>query len=178
MNPINEKIRKTSRFVAIITKILYITVIIALCVESVGIIWYVISPESSSFTWGGIKIVSPYFFSGSSEIATEFFTGICGQSFFVAILIVTNRIFKDISREYTPFLPQNIRRMKKIALLLLLDSIISPPIDLAIRASISASTSSLSGFSTEMTILAIVIYCFALIFQYGVVLQQQSDETL
>lgn len=178
MNEIQKKIRGSSRAVAIITKILYISVAIAVCFEISGIIWSAISPESSSFTLGHIKIISPFLFLKNRSISADLFTGIASQSFFIAILISTNRIFKDISHEYSPFLSKNIRRMKKIALLLLLDSFLSPQIDLAIRSSISMTSAAPSDFSAEMFVLAIIIYCFSLIFQYGVDLQQLSDETL
>jgi len=178
MNAIQKKIQHTSRAVAIIIKILYISAIVAVCFELAGIIWLMISPQISNFTIGRIKIISPFLFATIQGNTTDLFTGISSQSFFIAILIVTNRIFKDISLEYSPFLPKNIRRMRKIAILLLIDSLISPSIDTAIRKSISLTATNSSFFNSEMIILAIVIYCFALIFQYGVELQQQSDETL
>ena len=173
-----RKIQRTSTVVAVITKILYISLIIVVCFELIGYLWHIMSPDSSSFMLGQIRIVSPFIIAENHIIFTELFTGIAGQSFFIAILIITNRIFKDISREYTPFLPKNIKRMKKLAVLLIIDSFIASPIDIAIRQSYSMPKTYSSDLSSEMIVLAVVIYCFALIFQYGVELQQQSDETL
>ena len=178
MNEIQKKIQHTSRAVAVIIKILYISAIVAVCFELAGIIWMMILPQSSSFTLGHIKVISPFLFAANQVNTINLFTSISSQSFFIAILILTNRIFKDISLESSPFLPKNIGRMRRIALLLLIDSLISPSIDTAIRKSISLTVTNSSYFNSEMIILAIVIYCFALIFQYGVELQQQSDETL
>ena len=178
MNVIQKRIQGTSRVIAVITKILYILAIVAVCIGATGVIWRMISPESSSFTLGHVKVMSPVLFATNYGITTDLFTGIANQSFFIAILILTNRIFKDISHEYTPFLSKNIIRMKKIAMLLLINNYISPYIDMAIGKSISLTQANSLDFSSEMIILAVVIYCFALIFQYGADLQQQSDETL
>lgn len=178
MNAIQKKFQGTSKVIAVITKILYISLIVAVCFELVGIIWHIISPEKGSFMLGRVKLISPLLLVENQGIATDLFIGVAGPLFFIAILIQTSRIFKDISHEYTPFLPKNIKRMKRIAILLLIDNVVSPHIDLAIRKSISLTAIKFSDFNAEIFVLAIIIYCFALIFQYGAELQQQSDETL
>ncbi|MDP4153955.1 MAG: hypothetical protein Q8865_11050 [Bacillota bacterium] len=176
MNEIQKKIKTTSRIVAVITKILYICGFVFLCIATTGVIWSMITPENS-FMLGHVRVISPIQIAADNGVNAALFTGIADQSFFVAILILTNRIFKDISREYSPFLPKNISRMKKIAMLLFVDSIISPEISAAIGKSLSLVDNPVN-FRSELFVLAIIIYCFALIFQYGADLQQQSDETL
>ena len=119
MNTIQKKIQATSRIVAVVTKILYVTAIIVVFFGVCGIVWQMIWSDNNSFTLGHIKIISPILFAANQGIPIDLFTGIANQFFVIAILITTNRIFKDISREYSPFLLKNIRRMKKIAMLIL-----------------------------------------------------------
>lgn len=178
MNAIQKKIQVTSRVVAILTKILYIAMIVAVCFEATGIIWLTVSPEVSSIVLGGIKIISPFSLANDVGIGTDLLTGVASQCFFIAILVSANRIFRNISREYSPFTQKTVKGMRRIAILLLIDSIVAPHVDFAIKKAISLATGTLYNFSDELNILAIVLYCFSLIFQYGVELQQQSDETL
>lgn len=178
MNAIQKKIQVTSRVVAILTKILYITMTIAVCFEVAGIIWFMVSPEASSISWGGIKIIPPFSLANYVGIGTDLMTDVASQCFFIAILVSANRIFKSLSREYSPFTQKTVKGMKRIAILLLIDSIVAPQVDSAIKKSVSIATGALHNFSDELIILAIVLYCFSLIFQYGVELQRQSDETL
>jgi len=179
MNATQKKIQKTSRVIAVITKILAITSIVFLCFEITGLLWYMVSPDAAYFMLGSIRVITPIEISGQMGIIPEMFTSVASQCFFTAIIIITSRIFKDISRESSPFLKQNVKRMKKIAILLLLNSIISPSIQQAISKSMNL-TSQMEPFNynSEMFILAIVIFCFAMIFEYGTDLQQLSDETL
>lgn len=178
MNAIQKKIQVTSRVVAILTKILYITMIVAVLFEAAGIIWHTLSPEVSSIVLGGIKIISPLSLANDVGIGTDLLTDLASQCFFIAILISANRIFRNISHEYSPFTQKTVKGMRRIAILLLIDSIVAPQVDFAIKKSISLATGTLHNFGNELIILAIILYCFSLIFKYGVELQQQSDETL
>ncbi|TCL53728.1 hypothetical protein EDD76_1271 [Kineothrix alysoides] len=178
MDAIQKKIIVTSKVVAVLTKILYITMIITVCFEAAGIIWLIISPEVNSITLGGIRIIWPFSLANDVGIGTDLLPGVASQCFFIAILISANRIFRNVSCEYSPFTPKIAKGMKRIALLLLIDSGVAPRVDFEIKKAISLTTDNLYDFSSELMILAIVIYCFSLIFQYGMELQQQSDETL
>ena len=67
--------------------------------------------------------------------------------FLIAIRVQTNRIFRDINREHSPY------------------------IDRAVGASISISAAAPSAYSSEMIVLAGVIYCSALDCQPGDLLE-------
>ena len=177
MNAVQMKIQKTSRLVSIVTKILYVFLIVILSAEVIGIVWLIVLPDSSSVTLG--KIISPVAFNGgaSLKMIPALLGIIVSQLIALSILILTHEIFRDISREYTPFLEKHFKRMKKIAYLLLVSSLLGP--------SLFSGPSSLVPYLTvniwtgyESIIFAVIVYCFALIFQYGSALQQQSNETL
>lgn len=178
MSSIKRKIQITSKVVAVLTKILYIVMIVTVCFEVTGIIWSLVLPEASSITWGGIKIISPFSLVNDAGIGLDLMTGVVSQCFLIAILILTNRIFNNIYREYSPFTQKNVKGMRRIAILLFIDSIAAPRADFAIHKAISSTTGILYDSGNELMILAIVLFCFSLIFQYGLELQQQSDETL
>jgi hypothetical protein len=73
------------------------------------------------------------------------------------ILFVLSAMFKATAINKTPFLAENVRRLKIIGVVLI---IISLPLGL------------------HNLILAFCIFAFAYVVQYGVELQQQADETL
>ena len=182
MNAVQMKIQKTSRVVSIVTKILYVFLTVILSAEVIGIVWLIVLPDSSSVKLGNMTIISPAAFNGGAS-TKKMIPPLLGlairQTFALSILILTHQIFKDISREYTPFLEKNFKRMQEIALILLFSSLLEPSL-----------FSGLSSFSLvpylaidiwpdyELIIFAVIVYCFAMIFQYGSALQQQSDETL
>ena len=180
MNAVQMKIQKTSRVVSIVTKILYVFLTVILCAEVIGIVLFIVLPDSSSVKLGNMTIISPVAFNGGAstkKMIPPLLGLVIAQAFALSILILTHQIFKDISREYTPFLEKHFKRMKEIALLLLISSLLEP--------SLFSGSSSLVPYLTvfiwpgcESIIFAAIVYCFALIFQYGSALQQQSDETL
>lgn len=178
MNAIQKKIQVTSRVVAVLTKILYIAMIVAVCFVLAGLIWIMASPDIDSITLGPIKIISPFSLAAGAGISAEEIAGVVSQCFFIAILILANRIFRNISHEYSPFTQKTVKGMKRIAILILVDSIAAPRIDFEVKNTILSATNNAYNFNIELFILAIIMYSFSLIFQYGVELQQQSDETL
>lgn len=78
-----------------------------------------------------------------------------------AVLTLAGRMFRDFSREASPFRQLHVRRMRWIALLIFIASFINL-------------------FSMQITswIAALLIWCVSIVFDYGCQLQQESDETL
>ena len=97
------------------------------------------------------------------------------QAVILAILFLIYRIFRDISSEYTPFKQIHVARLKWIAGLSIAMGICSYFVVFAAGAAvISASLQ----FNLDMFIPSVMIYCVALILDYGCSLQKQADETL
>ena len=180
MNAVQMKIQKTSRVVSIVTKILYVFLTVILSAEVIGIVWLIVLPDSSSVKLGNMTILSPAAFNGGAstkEMIPPLLGLVIRQIFALFILILTHQIFKDISREYTPFMEKHVKRMKEIAMILLFGSLFEP----FLFSGPSLLVPYLSGFiwpGYESIFFAGIVYCFAMIFQYGSALQQQSDETL
>lgn len=80
---------------------------------------------------------------------------------YFAVLTLAGRMFRDFSREDSPFRQIQVQRMRWIALLIFVASFINL-------------------FSMQITswIAALLIWCVSIVFDYGCQLQQESDETL
>jgi len=103
----------------------------------------------------------------------------------LAILIVALVLLRSIKAAETPFALKNVKLLKTIAILLI---VLEPcfdvvqwvtaqlhPIELGDGTVVASFGPQLGG-----VILAtgLVVYCVALVFEYGISLQQQADETL
>lgn len=86
-------------------------------------------------------------------------------------------LLRSIWTEETPFLMKNVRRLKLLALALLLSE---PVCKLALWC--QQHFTGHTYFNTDIGMLfypmAVIAYILALVFQYGVILQTQADETL
>lgn len=94
------------------------------------------------------------------------------------ILFVTSSIFKDISREGTPFTKKNSNKIRTISLLLIANEIIIPPLRLLVLMIFVPAVEATSSINLGIIVATAVFFCLALIFEYGCLLQQESDETL
>ncbi|WP_162921793.1 DUF2975 domain-containing protein [Listeria costaricensis] len=92
-------------------------------------------------------------------------------------LWLASLIFRDMKNGKTPFQKLTVKRLKRIGTLALSYAII-PQVFYAVVYSLL-----IPGFEITLSIgtafiLALLLFCMAEIFNYGVSLQQQSDETL
>jgi uncharacterized protein YacL len=73
------------------------------------------------------------------------------------ILFILSSLFKTTARDKTPFVEENVKRLKKIGILLIVGSL-------------------LLGLTN--LIFAFAVFALAYVFQYGTELQRAADETL
>ncbi|MBC2124027.1 DUF2975 domain-containing protein [Listeria innocua] len=105
-----------------------------------------------------------------------------GISVLYAILIawmlwIASTIFKDLAAEFTPFNDVEIKRLHRIAQLMLVYAL-GPQILYS-----ALHTILIPGYSIHLGLdmaffFAIIFYCLTEIFRYGAALQKESDETL
>ena len=113
-----------------------------------------------------------------NELKIEFFTNMIKQSLMIGMLVLSHRIFRDFNRSHTPFSSLQTKRLKNIAILMLIYGIV-PMILEGVLLNLYAPQSELYGaFEFSNLFFALIFYCLSLIFEYGRVLQQQSDETI
>ena len=96
----------------------------------------------------------------------------------IGMAVAALMILRSLWTEETPFLMKIVRRMKALALALVL---FEPCIRLLVywQVQFTGSTNINFGATPGFFLpVAAVVYCLALVFQYGVILQTQADETL
>ena len=95
----------------------------------------------------------------------------------VAIFWLTSKIFQDLKRDFKPFKMLQVKRLHKIAVLVL-SYAIAPQIMLSLL-----KKNFLPGYSFEFGIdmtlfLSFIFFCLTEVMRHGVELQIESDETL
>lgn len=94
------------------------------------------------------------------------------------VLGIVYKLMKAISKERTPFTIKNVKYIKIISILVFIAGLAVPIIEnLVVRITYPEIESSIS-INFFMVLAAIAMYCLSLVFQYGVYLQTESDQTL
>ncbi|MGV8984263.1 DUF2975 domain-containing protein [Clostridium sp.] len=101
----------------------------------------------------------------------------------IAILSVVSMLLKSVEKDYTPFNSCNVKKLKILSVLLMIFEpvqFISLKINDVIRP-IVINGEKISVFTTlggMIFTVGLVVFCVSLIFEYGIELQKQADETL
>lgn len=96
----------------------------------------------------------------------------------IGMAVAALMILRSLWTEETPFLMKNVRRMKALALVL---ALYEPCLRLLVHWQVRFTGATNVSWGAAPGVLlpaAAVVYCLALVFQYGVILQTQADETL
>lgn len=157
----NEKIRRLQK-ISRVTFVVLTVLQVLLAVAAVGV---VLAGICYAETFAGM--LNQLFSGVARELLTTgtlVFLILCvvvKLALYFAVLTLAGRMFRDFSREDSPFRQIHVRRMRWIALLIFVASFINL-------------------FSMQITswIAALLIWCVSIVFDYGCQLQQESDETL
>ncbi len=105
-------------------------------------------------------------------------------SFAVATLIIgsvvfllSEKVLNTVKTESTPFVAENVKRIKAIAILTAITGVVPSWIS-QIVSLFGGNKDIFIDVSVDKIVIGLVIWCVALIFEYGVNLQQRDDETL
>lgn len=180
MNSLKDKIQKSSKTMAIITKVLCVSVIIGLCIPIIVLVWYAIAPDTNFFALHELGFYSSTgrLLASTGELIAEMFTIIVAGAFVLSILLTAYRIFYSIGKDIMPFSQENAKRLKKIAMLLLIYSIVGPVSKAGFYASFTPQIKIQSSLNVVSIILAFIFLFVSVVFAYGAELQRQYDETL
>jgi len=152
------------------------TALVVFCVVSVSLllhlahiaysIWLKVAPAALEITsWTAPTVIASF-------LATPIL---------LVSLVISLALLHTIRKEDTPFTLRNVKRLKVIALMLIL---LEPVSFLAERIffhfmswgdGMIVVTTTQAGFILSI---GLITYCIALVFQYGIALQDQVDETL
>ncbi len=180
MSPYQLKIKSTSRFIAVLLKIgiVVLTVTALLALMAIGILLFSSEHTKSSFLAafrvtannGSILEIAP-----KSLLIMFLFMLLDTLLILLAVLIV-HGIFQDLQSGYTPFIHKNTVRIKFIASITIIISLIGSYSDALVDY---YTIGELSWHINAVGLISgLVIYCISFIFGYGCDLQQASDETL
>lgn len=190
MNATQTKIEKSARIADIVLKIARILgwIIIACMILLLGaaaVIYGIAGPDlfSDVFASENATVLSA---GGESVLTVGMIPGLIAlfsivsfvyMGLLMAILIIAGRIFSGIRKTLLPFTEENAKHLKTIAVLIAVISVVPAFIE-AIGEAIIGFSMDMFYFSIEGLVLAFVVYSLAHIFEYGLNLQEQADETL
>ena len=169
MKPSQIKLKNTSKKIVVILKLGFIAsiIVMALALIAIGILMFSKEDVKSSFLAafevtannGTTISIAP------QSLLVMFVFMLIDTLLISAILFIIHAIFKDIQKGNSPFLDQNTTRIKRIAIIAIILSIVG------------SSSDALVDYFTigELTwkvniiglIASIIIYCFALLFRIG-----------
>lgn len=180
MNIIETKISNASRRISVLLKTgsFVMLIVTALAVLGMGILSFTSTETKASFLAAFNTTAS----NGETlEIIPEhlFVMFVFMMLYSVCMCIVlysTHLLFRDVSKEHTPFMHKHIVRIKRIAITVIGISILGSCSDGLFDLFTVNELAWRIDFSG--IILGVIIYCLALFFDYGCELQRQSDETL
>ena len=182
MNETRQKIAKTSGLVAIVLKIGIIITTIGIGAVMIGLGVLVFADADVARSLHDAVMITnkgvPTTEIAISNMIPLVALLIVQLAMVFVVLLIIHRIFTTISREHTPFMVVNVKRMKQVAILLLVMESVEGTLGFIVQRVVTVQ--GLYNYSIDLTwvLIAGVIYCIALIFDYGCQLQQQSDETL
>jgi len=190
MNATQIKIEKSARIADIVLKIARILgwIVIACLILLLGaaaVIYGLVGPEmlTNVFNSENVTVLTN---GGETSFSASMIPGIIAlfsiisfvyMGLFMAILIIAGKIFSGIRKTLLPFTEENTNHLKTVAILIAVISVVPAFIE-AIGEAIIGFSLDMFTFSIEGLVLAFVVYSLAHIFEYGLNLQEQADETL
>ena len=180
MKPSQEKIMSMSKKISIVLKLGFIVsnVIVILSLVAISILVFSGEDIKSSFLAAfNVTANNGTTISIAAQSLLVMFAFMLIDTILISFAIFfVYAIFNEIRKGFTPFSHENTTRIKKIALLAAILSIVGNYSDALVDYyTIGELTWRINIIGI---IVAIIIYCISLIFSYGCDLQKESDETL
>ncbi len=177
-----EKFEKFAKVMPVLLKVCRIFLYIAIGFEVASIFWVLMMDDnllvsvSTRFT-----ILAPFMHDGSlsnMQIIIACIVDIIAQIFIILILAEASRIFRTMRIERTPFVLENCKRLKRIALFMVFYALVPYPAEKTLLVAFSSYGEPFADKSLVALVFAFIFYCLAAIFEYGIRLQKDADETL
>ena len=139
-------------------------------VVSLVLLWFIVITA-----WGGFRYAVPV---GESPHPGRVLVDIVRVLVLLSILICALTVLLAIRKDETPFNVKNVRLLKRIAILLM---VVEPyEVFAGWITSLFSSPRIMTLYLPAGCVFAagLVVYCVSLVFDYGISLQKQIDETL
>lgn len=161
------QLKKTCRVFAVIAKVFEV---LGYIIAGLFLIFIIIISTGASLMYFGLKLDDVGMIGGIwSLLQNNLDVSVAMPIFFVIMILLSlivayvmrklNKLFKNINSEYSPFIPENVKLIKAIAIGMAILTLIE----------VNVATAVVTGF---------VIWAIALLFDYGCELQNESDEII
>lgn len=177
MKTVQEKIQKSSRIISVFLKISEVAAIVGAVLSAAALVCVLADRQDLVRFFVDVgEIADP---QSAAVLVPWLLTCLVGAMAITAAMCEPlYRMFRDISREGTPFAPKHARRIKMVAWIALVLPIVEGSLGNIHEALLTGEAMVQIGVDMMWLIFAGIIYCLAYIFDYGCQLQQESDETL
>ena len=180
MSSLQKSVKNASSLAAAMLKFISILIAILICVEFFQVVLNLSTLNGQMLTlWGRLPVSQSFVFEGTNgEMLSQFIFNALSHGLLLAMLILATAIFNDAAKYYTPFSEKQSTRLKIISLLTLALGILPPPIKMLLTLMLSPNSKASAEFQFTLPVLTIIFYSLSVVFDYGSMLQKQSDETL
>ncbi len=183
MNEKIEKMKKSSHLMAVLFTIFRVFAFVGIGITVASVIFLIAFPTGASI--GDSNILSGLALNGQpigtyEELIAnlpEVLTVLCWIVFLLIIFYKTGAVFTDIEKTACPFSEVNVKRIRDIAIILLVASVVPNAVG-ALTALITKTPNNYEIFNGIGLSMGLVLICLANVFDYGVQIQEEHNELL
>lgn len=174
---IKERIQKTSKVLCVLIKVIEIVSFVGLGLLSAGFVWVLINGNLDLLVINDHVIVRSPLSSellanvNKEELITILVVMIVRTILMILLLKQARRLFQEINMNGSPFEMKHVKTIRKIAIYFFVMVMVN--VD-------TGNTMTDLQYSFDFTgiVAAGILWCISYIFEYGCLLQSESDETL
>lgn len=184
---IRAKMKKSSRTAAGISKFVGIIGIIGIVCIVVYVSMYFVRGDSLASPISEINgtslTVEGFEINTIADMVTALSSGVVDIAIFSAIAFIASAMLSRIHKDGRPFTKENIKNLRTIGALIMLDSFV-PALIVSVVGIILNIAGKIEDWSVmlnvdiDIVLIGALFFLLATIFAYGAKLQQESDETL
>ena len=171
MSDRTERIRKISNLLYVLCAVLTVALLVcaAACI-SLGIV----APNVQE-----IVDASVTHYGSVDNAVVEFMFGAVDMILMAVVTLLAGLMFRNMSRTYTPFDNGNPAMLMLMGHVTLFSGLAIPVFRYIVTSSLGCGPYTFDIVHVfTMIVIAVILYCASLIFEYGALLQKESDETL
>lgn len=184
MDVIRKKLQKFSNVICVFAKIGYVASIVGVCLCGCALLWTILLGSPSASVELGEVTIAGFMKENGMNLAEA-----CGTlayaltycAFLIAVMRLIMRLFANMRDQYTPFTTENASLFKRVAIWMIVASIVPATVGQAVGhgcaklMSLPFSAEYGDGFSM---VIVLLFFAMSMVFQYGCALQEQADTTL
>ena len=185
MEKIQKNLNKFSSVVFILAKICFVAAIVGICISGCAMVCFAATGHMSfNLTIGNGVTLHGLLADAQGNAPTVWGTmsyALTYCIFLVAVMRMLMRLFSNMRDNYTPFTIENADLFKKIAIWMIVASIVPATVGQIVGKSCAQMMK--LPFTTEFgdsfsLIAVLILFTMSMVFKYGCALQEQADTTL